>query len=200
MDPGDRLVLPEEVLVFPVADLAPTVRAAIGCEPGDYAITRERSRKTTRVVDRATADLIEEFRKPTSTVDAISASSRERPGPATVVEDSVPMLNEFIADGFIVPVGMESAVADGRQLRVGERVGGGRCSSRCRSSKTRRSIGSVSDGVEAALKRVLPEAEPWVLAAPSQRGCACSAAEGHDARRGSRTARTRTTLPGGRVV
>jgi eukaryotic-like serine/threonine-protein kinase len=167
MDPTDHLVLPEEVLVFPVADLPPPVRAAIGCDPGDYAVTRERSRRTTRVVDRAAADLIEEFRKPSSAAEAIFRFI-QRAGLETeeVVEGCVPMLNEFIADGFLVPVGMERAAVDENQLRVGDTVGRWEVLEPLQIVEDTEVYRVKSpDGVEAALKRVHPDAEPWVLGA-----------------------------------
>jgi eukaryotic-like serine/threonine-protein kinase len=167
MDPSDRLVLPEEVLVFPVRDLPPPVRAAIGCGPDDYAITRERSRRTTRVVDRAAADLIEEFRRPSSAPDAIFRFI-QRAGLETdqVVDGCVPMLNEFIADGFLVPVGMERAAIDEHQLRVGEAVGGWEVLEPLQIVEDTEVYRVKSaEGVEAALKRVSADAEPWVASA-----------------------------------
>jgi serine/threonine-protein kinase len=167
MDPSDRLVLPEEVLVFPVADLPPPVRAAIGCDPDDYAVTRERSRRTTRVVDRAAADLIEEFRRPSSAADAIFRFI-QRAGLETeqVVEGCVPMLNEFIADGFLIPAGMERAAIDDHQLRVGEEVGPWEVLEPLQIVEDTEVYRVKSpDGVEAALKRVSADAEPWVRAA-----------------------------------
>jgi serine/threonine-protein kinase len=167
MDPTDRLVLAEEVIVFPVAALGPSVRAAIGCDPGHYAITRQRSRRTTRVVDHATADLIEEFRKPSSAADAICRFvQRAGISPQDVVEACVPVLNEFIADGFIVPVGMESAAVDGRQLRIGESLGRWEILEPLQILEDTEVYRVQSpEGVEAALKRVVSDAEAWVLAA-----------------------------------
>ena len=167
MDPSDRLVLPDEVLVFPVADLPPPVRAAIGCDPGDYAITRERSRRTTRVVDRAAADLIEEFRRPSSAADAIFRFiQRAELETEEVVDGCVPMLNEFIADGFLVPVGMERAAIDDHLLRVGEMVGGWEVLEPLQIVEDTEVYRVKStDGVEAALKRVSADAESWVRGA-----------------------------------
>ena len=167
MDPSDRLVLPEEVLVFPVADLPPPVRAAIGCDPDDFAVTRERSRRTTRVVDRAAADLIEEFRRPSSAADAIFRFI-QRAGLETeqVVEGCVPMLNEFIADGFLIPAGMERAAIEDHQLRVGEQVGHWEVLEPLQIVEDTEVYRVKSpNGVEAALKRVSADAEPWVRAA-----------------------------------
>ena len=167
MDPSDRLVLPDEVLVFPVADLPPPVRAAIGCDPGDYAITRERSRRTTRVVDRAAADLIEEFRRPSSAADAIFRFiQRAELETEEVVDGCVPMLNEFIADGFLVPVGMERAAIDDHLLRVGEMIGGWEVLEPLQIVEDTEVYRVKStDGVEAALKRVSADAESWVRGA-----------------------------------
>jgi eukaryotic-like serine/threonine-protein kinase len=167
MDPGDRLVLPEEVLVFPVADLPPPVRAAIGCDPDDFAITRERSRRTTRVVDRVAADLIEEFRRPSSAAEAIYRFlQRANLEADQVVEGCVPMLNEFIADGFLVPAGMERAAIDDHQLRVGDRIGDWEVLEPLQIVEDTEVYRVKSpDGVEAALKRVSADAEPWVHSA-----------------------------------
>lgn len=124
MEPTDLLVVPDEVVIFPVAGLAPPVRAAIGCDPDDYAVTRKRSRRTTRVVDRAAADLMDEFRKPSSVIDAVRRFAQHAGLPAReVIESGVPLLNEMINDGFIVAVGTEPD-ADREGLRVGQMLGG----------------------------------------------------------------------------
>ena len=191
MHPTDRLVLPAEVIVFPVAALAPSVRAAIGGDPGHYGVTRERSRRTTRVVDRATAELLEEFRKPSSTVEAIHRFVR-RGGldVATVVEACVPMLNEFIGDGFIVPVGMESAAVDGNQLRVGESLGRWEVLEPLQIVEDSEVYRVRSaDGAEAALKRVLPAPSRGSATRCATRPASSTGSGGRRHRRSSRTGR-----------
>jgi len=166
MEATDLLVLPEEVLIFPVATLAPPVRAAIGCDAEDYAVTRKRSRRTTRVVDRAGAELMDEFRKPSSTIDAVRRFAQRAELPAQeVIESGVPLLNEMIKDGFIVAVGTEEET-DGEQLRPGEMVGDWEVLEPLQLVEDTE-VYRVSSpaGVEAALKRVLADAEPWVRAA-----------------------------------
>jgi serine/threonine protein kinase len=167
MDPTDRLVLPDEVIVFPIAALDPSVRAAIGCDPGEYGVTRRRSRHTTRVVDRAAAELIREFREPSSVVEAIRRfTSRAGLPVEDVVEPCVPLLNEMINDGFIVPVGMEEPAADSDQLRVGAFVGRWEVLEPIQlldDSDVYRV--QSAEGVEGALKRVLAGRDPWVLRA-----------------------------------
>lgn len=166
MNPSDQLIVPEEVILFPVAELAPSVRAAIGCDPDDYALTRKRSRRTTRVVDRAAADLIEEFRRPCSVIDAIrSFTLREGLRAEEVAEACVPLLNEMISDGFIVAVGTEQA-ADGDQLRAGDAFGGWEVVEPVQLVEdTEVYRVQSSGGVEGALKRVFADAEPWVVSA-----------------------------------
>jgi len=167
MDPTDLLVLHEEVVVFPVAQLAPTVRAAIECDPDDYAVTRRRSRRTTRIVDRASADLIDQFRKPSSVIDAIRRYSAQAGlQPEDVVESCVPLLNEMINDGFIVPVGTESSGEDTDQLQIGSFVGGWKVLEALQLVEDTEVYRVESaEGVEGALKRVLADAEPWVIGA-----------------------------------
>lgn len=66
------------------------------------------ARRTTRVVDRAAADLMDEFRKPSSVIDAVRRFAQRAGLPAReVIESGVPLLNEMINDGFIVAVGTE---------------------------------------------------------------------------------------------
>jgi len=167
MDPTDRLVLPDEVVVFPVATLTPAVRAAIGCEPDEYALTRKRSRRTTRVIDQATADLIEEFRKPSSVIEAIRSFAGRTGLPAEeVAESCVPLLNELINDGFIAVVGAETPAVDSDQLRIGAFVGRWEVVEQLQLVEdTEVYRVQSSGGVEGALKRVFSDAEPWVLSA-----------------------------------
>jgi eukaryotic-like serine/threonine-protein kinase len=167
MGSTDRLVLPDEVRVFPVADLPPPVRAAIRCEPDDYAVTRERSRRTTRVVGQAAADLLEEFRRPTRPADAIFRFV-QRAGLDTrdVVEGCVPMLNEFISEGFLLPEGMEREAIDDHQLRVGETISGWEVLEPLQIVEDTEVYRVRSpEGSEAVLKRVSSDAQPWVRAA-----------------------------------
>lgn len=56
-----ELLLPPDVEIFSVRDLAPEIRANIDAGDEDYALTRGRSRSPSRIVDRESADLLGGF-------------------------------------------------------------------------------------------------------------------------------------------
>ena len=91
------LVLPNDVVMLPVMQLPPDIRNRIEHQPGDYCVTRPRSRVTTSVVDRGTASLLERFRKPTTIVDAvITFSSDHGLEPRQMLDDAFPVLAGFV--------------------------------------------------------------------------------------------------------
>ena len=65
------IVLPADVVLLPVEELPEATRARLNCEPGDYALTRPRSRTPSNIVNAHTAGLLEHFRSPSSIVDAV---------------------------------------------------------------------------------------------------------------------------------
>ena len=104
------LVLPEDVAIVPVAELGPTLRERITHEPGDYCITRPRTRTMSSVVDAQTAALLERFRVPGTMVDAvIGYCAAEGLDPRSTLEDAFVVLSGFIAAGVLVAA--DSAVA-----------------------------------------------------------------------------------------
>ncbi len=122
MDPSDSLVLSEEVVVFPIAALNPAQRASIASDEGDYGLTKRHSRRTTRLIDRAAVDLLEEFRTPSSVPDAITRFSEKFDKvPTEVLHASAEFLTAMIRDGFLVPAAnarvsrMKSIDVDGWQ-------------------------------------------------------------------------------------
>ncbi|MEQ1896800.1 MAG: lanthionine synthetase LanC family protein [Vicinamibacterales bacterium] len=103
MDPNESLVLSEEVVVFPIAELDPAQRASIASGEGDYGLTKRKSRRTTRLIDRAAVDLLEEFRTPSSVPDAINRFSEKfGMAPAEVLHTSFELLSVLLRDGFLL--------------------------------------------------------------------------------------------------
>ncbi|MFK4038910.1 lanthionine synthetase LanC family protein [Nonomuraea wenchangensis] len=99
-------VLPGDVVVAPVAGLPPELRERIEHRPGDYCVTRPRSRATTSVIDEGTASLLERFREPTTIVDAvITFSSATGLEPRRTLEEVFPVLAGFVRDGLLLPAG-----------------------------------------------------------------------------------------------
>src|SRR4029078_5381614 len=108
----DPLVLPPDVLLVPVAELPDEVRGQLRCEEGDYAVTRPRSRTTSRVVDAQAAALLGEFSSPSTIVEAVLRYSLARAvDPQETLEQAYPMLQALLSSGLLVPEGDAGASA-----------------------------------------------------------------------------------------
>ena len=121
----DPLVLPPDVLLVPVAELAEDVRRQLTWEEGDYAVTRPRSRTPSRIVDAGAADLLGQFREPVTIVEAVIRFSRERAlDPETTLEEAYPLLERLLASGFLVSEGSDDAGAIRESLQPGQEIAG----------------------------------------------------------------------------
>lgn len=119
------LVLPSDVLIVPVERLAPEVRARAACQEGDAAITRPRARMPSRILDRDSARLVEEFRQPTPLITALLRYCQaERLEPAPTLEAAWPLLRGLIAARLLVPEDSEEARDIQPSLAVGESLRG----------------------------------------------------------------------------
>jgi serine/threonine-protein kinase len=104
------MVLPPDLLLVPVKDLPENVRRQIQAEDGDYALTRPQSRTPSRVVDAEAAALLNEFRKPTTIVDAIIRYSQAtKADPQRMLEDAFPMLERLAHLRMLVPPDSDEA-------------------------------------------------------------------------------------------
>jgi eukaryotic-like serine/threonine-protein kinase len=100
------LTLGEDVLVIPVADLSDESRAQIECDPGDFAVSRLRSRGGSKIIDSEAADLLSRFREPKTVVEAVILFGREKHvDPDKILEDAYPFLRSMVEAGFLVPAG-----------------------------------------------------------------------------------------------
>jgi eukaryotic-like serine/threonine-protein kinase len=120
-----ELVMPKEVEIFSVRELAPEVRANLDSADEDYAVTRRRSRAPSRIVDKASADLLSIFRTPTRIVDAVIsyAGSRGLDAEATL-ENAYPLLHQLYNARVLVPPDEKGAAPRRRELGVGSAVEG----------------------------------------------------------------------------
>lgn len=121
----DPVVLAPDVLILKVSDLPAAQREQIG-EEGEFALTMARARVASSLVDRAVADLLREFRSPSTIVDAIVRYSRRRGVDAEeTLEDAFPVLRRCLHEGYLV--GANSAQAEHREpaITIGDRVAGG---------------------------------------------------------------------------
>ena len=104
------LVLPEDLLIIPVSDLPDEVRGKLGDGGEEFAITRPLAREPSKLIDAAAARLIEQFRQPTTIVQAVISYSRQHEAdPERTLEDSLPLLRQLIGSGLLLPEGAREA-------------------------------------------------------------------------------------------
>ena len=97
-------VLPPDVLLFPVQELAEHVRAMLDCNDDDYAVTRPGMRSFSRIVDKDTAILLQTFRTPSPLAEAIARYSRQHNlVPEETLAQVFPALIRFSNAQFLVP-------------------------------------------------------------------------------------------------
>jgi serine/threonine-protein kinase len=97
MEITGSLVLAADTVLLPVDQLSDELRLRIQATKGDYAVTRPSARTTARVIDGDAAKLLEEFRQPTTVVQAVMryCSSRGEE-PESTLEAAFPMLERLV--------------------------------------------------------------------------------------------------------
>jgi serine/threonine protein kinase len=116
------MVLPEGLLLLPIADLPEHVRQQVEAEEGDYALTRPNSRTPSRIVDTAAAELLKEFRTPSTIVQAVIRYSRERKvDPEKVLEDAFPLLERLAVSRLLVLSSSDEAKEIQQSLQISAR-------------------------------------------------------------------------------
>lgn len=121
----DPLVLPADVLLEPVSRLSDDARRRIDCDDADFAISRPRTRVTTRIIDRHAAALVSRFRRASTIAEAVLAQSRDQQlDPAQYLEDAIPLIERMIVDGLLVPADSPEAKTIVASLAADAVVGG----------------------------------------------------------------------------
>ena len=120
-----QFVLPEDVLVFPVSELAPEMRARVTSGPEDFVVTRPNARHPSKVVAPDAAALIKGFRAPTTIVDAVIAFTSGRDlDPRKVLEEVFPFVHQLLAAGILVPAASVHAERISASLEPGAQFAG----------------------------------------------------------------------------
>ena len=120
----DPLVLPPDVVIAPLAELPAELRDQIEHKTGDYSVTRPRARTMSSIVDGTTAALLDQFRAPTTIVDAVIAFSRaEGLDPRETLDDAFPVLGGFVNEGLLVAADSELAEPIATTLAPGDSLG-----------------------------------------------------------------------------
>jgi serine/threonine protein kinase len=121
----DSFVLPADVLLIPVVELAPEVRKQFQSTDSDYAITRPRSRNPSKIVDSDTAELLKEFRSGKTIVEAVIIYCRNRQlAPDQTLQEAFPVLEGFVNSQLLVPDGSDEASRISQSFEAGEKVAG----------------------------------------------------------------------------
>jgi serine/threonine-protein kinase len=159
MSPDDSLVLDPSVVIIALAELPAAVRGRF--EDGEqqgYALTRRRGRAPSTLIDAALAELLDEFRSPTTIVEAIIRYSRRLElEPQRALTDAYPALRGCVSQGYLVSAGSEQARPLEVSFAPGQRVAGGtvvRCVQALEDSELHQL--ALDSGAMAALKVLRP--------------------------------------------
>ncbi|MBV7329545.1 protein kinase [Chloroflexi bacterium TSY] len=118
-------VLPDDVVLIPVDHLPTQVRERVEFEEGDYALTRPRARIPSKIIDAQAAKLLEEFRSPTTIVEAVmNYSLAHKTDPEDMLDEAFPILQYFINSQLLTPPGSEEAKKITPSAEVGDWLAG----------------------------------------------------------------------------
>lgn len=119
------LVLPPDVLIIGSSDVSPDMRAACGCGPDDFIITRPRTRVRSWTLSADSAEVLNSFRSPRTIVDVVIAlARRHNSAPETVLDETLQLLRPFIEARWLVRADSDEARQIAASLRTGEVVDG----------------------------------------------------------------------------
>jgi eukaryotic-like serine/threonine-protein kinase len=164
MEITGTLVLAADTVLLPVEELSDELRRQVQATEGDYAVTRPNSRTSARIVDGDGARLLEEFRQPTTVVQAvIRFCSATRENPESTLDAAFPLLERFVRARFLVPVDSPQTQSVRSALKIGSRFAGAEvveCLQTLEDTDVYR-VKTAKDEI-AALKLMHPEAGPKV--------------------------------------
>lgn len=125
MSNGENFVLPEDVVLQPVDEMAEVTRSQIGGAPGEVAMMRRGSREPARVLSLDSADLINRFRRAQTITEAVIDFSRTHAtDPEGTLEEAYPLLKQLVASRMLVPADSEQAKGITATLSRGDRWAG----------------------------------------------------------------------------
>jgi eukaryotic-like serine/threonine-protein kinase len=158
------LVIAAGTVLLPVERLSDELRHQVQAAEGDYAITRPNSRINARIINGDAAKLLEEFRQPTTIVQAVirycSATKEE---PESTLDAAFPMLERLFRARLLVPADSLQTQRIRPLLETGSAFAGTKILS-CIQAIEDTDLYRVktSGGETAALKLMRSEARPEV--------------------------------------
>lgn len=121
----ELFILPVDIIITPVAQLEPQLRARFACDDSDFAISRPRSRATAKIINAETAALLRAFEQPQTIVEALIGFSRSRQiDPEQMLIDAFPMIERLIQSGVLVSPEAETARRIRPSFAPGDTLGG----------------------------------------------------------------------------
>lgn len=115
-----NLILPEDVLIIPVNQLAEDIRHQLNCSESDYAMTRPGSRVRSKVVAPEAAEFLEFFRQPKTMAQALLKYSQTHElEPQSFLEQAFPLLKSISNAGWLV----EETSIDAQGIRASFKIG-----------------------------------------------------------------------------
>jgi serine/threonine-protein kinase len=159
MSPDDSLVLDPSVVMIPLAELPAAVRGRfVDSDQQGFALTRRRGRAPSTLIDAALAELLDEFRSPTTIVEAIIRYSRRLElEPERALTEAYPALRGCVSQGYLVSAGSEQAKPLEVSFAPGQRIAGGtvvRCVQALEDTEVHQL--ALDSGAMAALKVLRP--------------------------------------------
>lgn len=158
----NRYVLPADVQITAVAALPADVRRQLEAGDGDCAVTRPLSRSQTSIVDAESARLLEQFRTPTTIIDAVVRYSLAAGvDPVATLEEAFVVLRELAVDGLLVAAETPLATPIAATFSPGDHLAGYTViETKHLVSDTEVYLGSAPDGTFAAVKVARAAAGP----------------------------------------
>ena len=152
------MVLPSDVRIVPVAELTESLRSRVGGEEGDFAISRPGSRSASKLIDAGAATFLQEFRTPTTVVDAsIRYGVQTGTDPEQVLEDAFGLVMQLWGSRYLVEAGSADQSGIRPTLIAGDHLAGTEVR-RCVHVTEDTEVYEVRmpDGVNAAAKVLRP--------------------------------------------
>jgi eukaryotic-like serine/threonine-protein kinase len=120
----DPLVLPDEVVVVPVGELADASRAQLDCDDDDFVVTRPHGRPGSALIDATAVRLVSRFREPQRIVDAVVGWCADTGvDPEGALEDAFPVFDALYRARLLVEDGSPLAAPTEPVLAPGGEVG-----------------------------------------------------------------------------
>lgn len=159
-----RLLLPEDLEITVISDLAINTQALIKADPKDFVLTRPKNRRRSVVIDAEMVDLLRAFRQPTTIPEAVLLYSLKTQRIATeVLTEAYPILLSLRQARYLVPYDAPDAGAHLPLLSPATMIGTW-VIIRCLQSFEDSDVYLAAKlGTQAAIKLIRPPASAWAL-------------------------------------